>query len=386
VTARRVILLGATGSIGRQALAVMGQLGGAFRPVALAAATNWHSLAEMADDWDVRDVALCSSQAAEDLIAARPDLAVRGGATALADLVEEVAADIVIVAVAGLAALQPMLAALQRGLRVAFASKEPMVAAGRMVMETARRRGAPLLPIDSEISAVFQCMQGVKPEWVERIILTASGGPFVDWPKERLAGVTAEQALAHPNWAMGPKVTVDSATLMNKGFEVFELRWLFDMPVEKIEVVVHHQSIIHSAVQLTDSSILAQMSLPDMQGPIQYALTYPERRANSLPRLELASRGELTFDRPDVGRFPCLRLAYDAAAAGGTYPAVLNAADEVAVEAFLEGRLGFLGIPEVLERVLERHDAQPDDLEAVLAADRWARERARAEVAARGDG
>ena len=384
MAAKRVIILGATGSIGRQALAIMGQLGGEFVPVALAASSNWHPLAEMADTWGVREVALWNAHAAEDLIAARPDLAVRGGPAALSDLVEDVAADIVIVAVSGLAALQPMLAALAKRVRVAFASKEPLVAAGRTVMDSARRHGAELIPIDSEISAVFQCMHAVKPEYVEKILLTASGGPFSKLTKEELAAVTAEQALAHPTWSMGPKVTVDSATLMNKGFEVFELRWLFDVPVAKIEVVVHHQSIVHSAVRLKDSSVLAQMSLPDMQGPIGYALTYPERRVNDLPRLDLAARGTLTFDRPDTERFPCLRLAYEAAEAGATYPAVLNAADEVAVEAFLDGRLGFSGIPDVLERVLEAHDAQPDDLEAVLAADRWARERAGREVEARG--
>ncbi len=381
---KRVIILGATGSIGRQALAIMGQLGGEFRPVALAASSNWHSLAEMADTRGVRDVALWNNHAAADLIAARPDLIVRGGPGALSDLVEEVAADIVIVAVSGLAALQPMLAALAKRVRVAFASKEPLVAAGRTVMDSARRHGAELIPIDSEISAVFQCMQAVKPEQVEKVLLTASGGPFVNWPKEELATVTAEQALAHPTWSMGPKVTIDSATLMNKGFEVFELRWLFDVPVAKIEVVVHHQSVVHSAVRLKDSSVLAQMSLPDMQGPIQYALTYPERRVNDLPRLDLAARGQLTFDRPDMERFVCLRLAFEAAEAGATYPAVLNAADEVAVGAFLQGRLGFLDVPEVLERVLEAHDAQPDDLEAVLAADRWARDQAGREVEARG--
>jgi len=297
------------------------------------------------------------------------------------DLLQSVPADVVVVAIAGLAALDPLIDALRRSLRVAFASKEPLVAAGRVVMETSRSHGARLLPIDSEISAVFQCLQGVPRESVEKILLTASGGPFAGLSSEELARVTPEQALAHPTWQMGPKVTVDSASLMNKGFEVFELRWLFDVPVDRIEVVIHYQSVIHSAVQLVDSSVLAQMSLPDMRAPIQYALTYPERRANALPRLDLSALGQMTFARPDTARFPCLRIAYQAARAGGTYPAVLNAADEVAVAAFLEGRLGFTAVPALLEAVLEAHDPKSDDcLDNVLAADRWARQAAEAKI------
>lgn len=381
--AKRVITLGATGSIGRQTLDVIARLEGRYTVVGLGAWSRWHELAELADAVAVKDVALASEEAAQQLVAVRPDLRIRAGRGALAALVEQVAAEIVVVAVAGLAALDPMLAALQRGLRVAFASKEPLVAAGGLVIDAAKRHGAHLVPIDSEISAVFQCLQAVRPDWVEKVLLTASGGPFVDLSREELSKVTPEQALAHPTWRMGAKVTVDSATLMNKGFEVFELHWLFGLPVDKIEVVVHHQSVIHSAVQLIDSTILAQVGLPDMRAPIQYALTYPERLGSDLPRLDLAEVGRLTFDRPDVARFPCLRLAYEAARAGGTYPAVLNAADEVAVEAFLNSRLAFLGIPQVIERVLERHDAEPADrLEGVLAADRWARTQAEKEIAA----
>ena len=380
---KRVLILGATGSIGRQTLDVIARLGGRYVPVGLGAWSRWHELSELADATGVKDVALESAKAAESLAAARPDFRVRGGPGALSALVEQVTADIVVVAVAGLAALGPMLVALHRGLRVAFASKEPLVAAGGLVLEAAKRHGAMLLPIDSEISAVFQCLQAVRPEWIEKVLLTASGGPFADLSREELARVTPQQALAHPTWRMGPKVTVDSATLMNKGFEVFELHWLFGLAVDKIEVVVHHQSIIHSAVQLVDSTILAQAGLPDMRAPIQYALTYPERVASGLPTLDLAEVRRLTFGRPDMGRFPCLRIAYDAARAGGTYPAALNAADEVAVEAFLAGRLGFLEIPQVLESVLEQHDSVPaDHLEAVLAADRLARAQAEREIAA----
>ncbi len=374
---QRLIVLGATGSIGRQTLEVAAELGDRVRPVALAAATNWQVLAELADDAGVKTVALASERAGQDLRAARPDLNVLAGRGAMGRLVEEVDADVVVVAIAGLAALDPMLTALRRGVRVAFASKEPLVAAGRLVTDAARRYAARLVPIDSEISAVFQCLQAVRREWVEKIILTASGGPFAKLSKDELARVTPEQALDHPTWRMGPKVTIDSATLMNKGFEVFEMRWLFDVPVERIEVVVHHQSIIHSAVQLIDGSVLAQMSLPDMRLPIQYALTYPERAPNTFPRLSLPEVGTMTFDRPDTDRFPCLRLAFEAAHAGGTYPAVLNAADEVAVEAFLAGRLGFTEIPRLIESVLDQHEAASDDtLENILAADRWARRQA----------
>ncbi|MGD9518980.1 MAG: 1-deoxy-D-xylulose-5-phosphate reductoisomerase [Armatimonadota bacterium] len=377
----RIIVLGATGSIGCQTLDIVRQLGDRFEVVGLAASSNWQRLAEYADRAHTKEVALTSEQAAAKLRAARQDLNVRSGPAGLVDLLQSVPADVVVVAIAGLAALDPLIDALRRSLRVAFASKEPLVAAGRVVMETSRSHGARLLPIDSEISAVFQCLQGVPRESVEKILLTASGGPFAGLSSEELARVTPEQALAHPTWQMGPKVTVDSASLMNKGFEVFELRWLFDVPVDRIEVVIHYQSVIHSAVQLVDSSVLAQMSLPDMRAPIQYALTYPERRANALPRLDLSALGQMTFARPDTARFPCLRIAYQAARAGGTYPAVLNAADEVAVAAFLEGRLGFTAVPALLEAVLEAHDPKSDDcLDNVLAADRWARQAAEAKI------
>ncbi len=379
--ARSVLILGATGSIGLQTIDVISELGQRFRIVGLSAGGNWHKLGELAQRVGAERVALFDEEAAQQLRQTAPGLRVFSGAAGIIELIEEAQADIVVVAIAGIAALEPMLAALRTGKRVAFASKEPLVAAGAIVMEYARRYAAELVPIDSEISAVFQCMQAVRPEYVEKIILTASGGPFARWPKEKLAEVTARQALEHPTWKMGKKVTIDSATLMNKGFEVFELHWLFGVPVEQIEVVVHHQSIIHSAIQLVDSSIIAQMSLPDMRAPIQYALTYPERMTNKLRRLDLAQTGELTFDRPDTERFPCLRLAYEAARAGGTYPAVLNAADEVAVDAFLAGRIRFTEIAEVVERTLERHQADSAEvLEKVMEATRWAQQAAEEEV------
>jgi 1-deoxy-D-xylulose-5-phosphate reductoisomerase len=381
VPQNRLLILGATGSIGRQTLEVAMGLRERFSVVGLAASANWQALAECADMAGARHVALSAPEAADALRATRPDLVVRSGHEGVLELIECVEADTVVVAIAGLSALEPMLAALRRGVRVAFASKEPIVAAGRVVIETARRHAAKLVPIDSEISAVFQCMQGVHRQSVEKVLLTASGGPFADWRREKLAEATAEQALGHPTWRMGRKVTIDSATLMNKGFEVFELHWLFDMPVNRIEVVIHHQSVIHSAVQLVDSTIIAQMGLPDMRAPIQYALTWPERAENQLPRLDLAALGSLTFARPDTKRFPCLRLAYEAAQAGGTYPAVLNAADEVAVAAFLDGHIGFLEIPELIEAVLEKHSSDSEErLDSILAADAWAREAAEREV------
>ncbi len=371
----RLCILGATGSIGRQTLDVVGRFQDRFEIVSLAAASNWHALAELADTFGVRTLALAEQWAADALRQARPDLDCRGGREALVQLVEQTEPDTVVVAVAGLAALRPMLAALRLGAKVAFASKEPIVAAGRIVTETARRHAAALVPIDSEISAVFQCMQGVKREWVEKILLTASGGPFAEASMEELEKVTPQQALAHPTWRMGPKVTVDSATLMNKGFEVFEMHWLFGVPYDDVDVIVHHQSIIHSAIQLIDGSVIAQLSVPDMRLPIQYALFYPERAPSNVERLDLVSVGKLTFAAPDLARFPCLRLAYEAARAGGTYPAVLSAADEVAVRAFLDRKIKFTDIPRVLEATLEAHTAASDDaLEHIIDADAWARE------------
>jgi 1-deoxy-D-xylulose-5-phosphate reductoisomerase len=256
---------------------------------------------------------------------------------------------------------------------VALANKEPLVMAGGLITSLADRHGARLLPVDSELSAIFQCLQGQPRAAVERILLTASGGPFAKLSKQELAGVTAEQALRHPTWRMGRKVTIDSATLMNKGFEIFEVRWLFGVDFRQIEVVVHHQSIIHSLVEFCDSSVLAQVGLPDMRTPIQYALFYPERVCNELPRLNLAAAASLTFAEPDVGKFPCLALARQAGESGGAYPAVLNGADEAAVSLFLQGRLGFTQIPDVIERTLNAYGGGTvKSVEDAVEADAWA--------------
>jgi 1-deoxy-D-xylulose-5-phosphate reductoisomerase len=288
-------------------------------------------------------------------------------------LLEVTQPDLVVGAISGAAGLVPLAAALRQGIDVALANKEPLVMAGGVIMALAERSGARLLPVDSELSAIFQCLQGQPPEALERILLTASGGPFAKLTKEELEQVTPDQALKHPNWQMGPKVTIDSATLANKGFEVFEVKWLFGVEFRQIEVVVHHQSVIHSLVEFHDSSVLAQLGWPDMRTPIQYALFYPDRVRNELPRLNLAQASPLTFAEPDVDKFPCLQLARQAAESGSAYPAVLNGADEAAVELFLQGKISFPGIPDAIERALNAYPGgDVRSIEDAVAADRWA--------------
>jgi 1-deoxy-D-xylulose-5-phosphate reductoisomerase len=262
-----------------------------------------------------------------------------------------------------------------------LANKETQVAAGALVMAAARERGVPLLPVDSEHSALMQALQGQRPEDVQKLWLTASGGPFRSWPAERLAQATPAEALRHPNWSMGAKITIDSATMMNKALEVIEASVLFDLPVDRIGVYIHPQSIVHSLVELVDGSVIAQMGVPDMRLPIAYALTYPRRLLLSAPSLDLCRIGHLTFEPPDLERFPGLKLGYDAARTGGTMPAVLNAANEVAVAAFLDGRLSFPGITRVVEQTMAAHEPQPlQSLEQVLAVNRWGREFARGQI------
>jgi 1-deoxy-D-xylulose-5-phosphate reductoisomerase len=286
--------------------------------------------------------------------------------------------DVVVVAVVGTAGLAPTLAALEAGKAVALATKEALVVGGHLVRAAAQRSGAPVLPIDSEHSAILQCLRGAAPEEVEAILLTASGGPFVDTPPEQMARMTAAEALRHPTWRMGPKVTIDSATLMNKGLEVIEARWLFDVPASHIQVVVHRQSVVHSLVQFRDGSMIAQLGCPDMRLPIQYALLYPERPDSPWPRLDLTTAGALTFEAPKLDRFPCLELAYGAAEAGGSLPAVMSAANEEVVGLFLAGRIGFGEIPRRIRQVMDAHENEPTpSLEAVLRADAWARRAAR---------
>jgi len=384
---RRLVLLGSTGSIGRAALDVVRSLSEAgveLQVVGLSAHRNVSLLAEQVRQFCPAAVAVASPGAGDALRAAargwRGDVLV--GQDALAALVAGGAADLVLVAVEGIAGLRPTLAALEANKDVALATKEALVAGGALITAAASRRGRRLLPVDSEHSAIFQCLADHAPEDVARLWLTASGGPFRRLSREEMAVVSPAQALRHPTWKMGKKVTVDSATLMNKGLEIIEAHWLFGVPPERIEVVIHPQSLLHSCVEFVDGSILAQLGPRDMRLPIQYALTYPQRRSAASQRLDLRTMGTLEFEPPDPVRFPCLVHAREALARGGTAPAALNAADEVAARLFLDGRIGFAEIASLVGRVLEHHHPQPaTSVEAVLAADRAARAQAEAYAA-----
>jgi 1-deoxy-D-xylulose-5-phosphate reductoisomerase len=376
----RVALLGSTGSIGQQVLDVAGQFPERLRIVALTARTDLETL--QAEARQVRPELVGLTEPAPGSSPRWDGGPVATGAQALIEAATLPDLDLVIIAVVGTAGLPPALAALNAGTSVALATKEALVVGGHLMTEAARRTGAALLPIDSEHSAIFQCLQGSQPNEAERIILTASGGPFVDTPLAQLEQMTPEQALRHPTWRMGPKITIDSATLMNKGLEVIEAKWLFNLPPSQIDIVVHRQSIVHSLVQFCDSSVLAQLGLPDMRLPIQYAIFYPERLPNALPRLDLAQAGMLTFEPPDRDRFPAVSLAYQAAAEGGSLPAVLSAGNEQAVQLFLEGKTAFTGIARRIACAMERHEliAAPT-FEEIIEVDRWAREAVSAETA-----
>ncbi|HEY3268680.1 MAG TPA: 1-deoxy-D-xylulose-5-phosphate reductoisomerase [Armatimonadota bacterium] len=370
-----IAVLGSTGSIGRQTLDVADRFPDRLRVVALAADRSADDVARQAARYNPALLTMMNARAARELGRLCPNSDVRCGMDGLIAAATHPDVHTVVVSVKGAIGLLPTLAALEAGKNVALASKEVLVAAGELVMETARRHGAVVLPIDSEHSALFQCLNGEKPASVEALILTASGGPFRTWDAERIAAVTPEQALAHPTWNMGPKITVDCATLMNKGLEVIEAHWLFNVPADRIEVVVHPQSIVHSMVRFADGSVMAQMGLPDMRLPIQYALFYPERAQNDLPRLNLARVGQLAFEEADLERFPALRLAFEAAAVGRSMPAVLSAANEEAVALFLDGGLSFMGIPKLVRHAMEAHSVHDlRSVDDVLSADRWARE------------
>ncbi|MCL1920566.1 MAG: 1-deoxy-D-xylulose-5-phosphate reductoisomerase [Kiritimatiellaeota bacterium] len=407
---KRVVILGSTGSIGENALKIVEALPGRFEVAGLVAHTNASRIVEQAVAHRVKDIALTDPEAAQEAarLAEGKGIAVHAGMDAVCGLAAMGGADLVVCAMVGMAALKPVLAAIGAGHDVALATKEVLVSAGELVMRERAARGVSMLPIDSEHSALFQCLQDARclPWCVEkedrhsclsqgsratgrnacppirRLILTASGGPFALRPEVDFAKVTVEDALAHPRWSMGRKVTVDSATMMNKGLEILEARWLFDVPVENIDVLLHPESVVHSLVEFQDATVMSQLGVPDMRLAIQYAMTWPGRVANAtLPRLDLARLGGLTFREPDEGRFPCLRLVREAAAAGGTMPAVANAADEVAVEAFLAGRLPFTGIWRVIENVMAAHAVCGcADLGTVVEADAWARRAAREEI------
>jgi 1-deoxy-D-xylulose-5-phosphate reductoisomerase len=376
---KRLILLGSTGSIGRSTLEVVRALGGRVKVVGLAAATNVDRLRRQIEEFLPDAVCVRAEELADQLKTAGPlpSGAVFAGEDGLVDLVECVEADLVVNAVVGAAGIVPTLAAIEAGRDVAIANKESLVAAGSVIVGAAERRGVNLLPVDSEHSAVFQCIKGERRSDVRRIVLTASGGSLIDKTPEEIAGVTASEALKHPTWSMGKKVTIDSATLLNKGFEVIEARWLFGIAADNIDVVIERNSIVHSLVEFVDGSVEALLSPPDMRLPIQYALTYPERADTAFTRLDLASAGALAFEEPDTERFPCLELAYDVARRGGTAGAVLSAADEIAVQAFLDGRIAFGDIHGTLKRVQSSHTPGPgDSLDSVLEADAWGRREA----------
>ena len=378
---RHIAILGSTGSIGRNALRVIDALGPQYAIVALSAHSNAESLAAQARRYKPEFVAVTNADYAEQLAELVSDLDVEilAGPDALIEIAQLQEVDIVLTAVVGAAGLPAVLAAARCGKQLAIANKEPFVIAGELLRKEAKENGGTILPVDSEHSAIFQAMQSGRREEVNKIILTASGGPFRQASAEDIRNVTLEQALSHPVWNMGPKITVDSATMMNKAFEIIEARWLFDMSVEKIEVLIHPESIVHSLVEFVDGSVIAQLGTPDMCLPIQYALTYPARVAGIAKHLRLEEIKKLTFERPDLETFRALSLGYEVARTGGTAAAVFNAANEAAVQEFLAGRIKFVNIIELVEHCLNKHDVKTNvSLEELLEADAWARREARA--------
>jgi 1-deoxy-D-xylulose-5-phosphate reductoisomerase len=363
---RRLLILGSTGSIGTQALDIV-ERSGDLELVGLSAERSWEALVEQARDHGVTRIAIADPDAGARAAEAWTDGEVHTGPEGLVRLVIDSGAELVLNALVGSAGLGPTVAALGEGIDLALANKESLVVGGELVMALAEATGAAIIPVDSEHSALFQLIRSERrPGTIDKLVLTASGGPFRGKTRDELQNVTIEQALAHPTWAMGGKITIDSATLMNKGLELIEAHHLFGVPYEQIDVVVHPQSIIHSLIHLNDGAALAHLGYPDMRVPISYALNFPERADVPVEPLDLPKLGQLTFEEPDEEAFPCLRLARAAAAEGGTAPCVMNAANEVAVQAFLDGHLGFTGIPEMIDRALETVDRQPltsfDDL------------------------
>jgi 1-deoxy-D-xylulose-5-phosphate reductoisomerase len=379
---KKVILLGSSGSIGESTCKVARALPEKMKLVGLGVAKSTDRMLEQAKEFGVKALAVSDPQAAEKV---KPRLA-QGmqfypGSEGLARMVEETEADMVLVAIVGTAGLAPALAALRSGKDLAVASKEILVLAGSAVMAEAKKRKKQVLPVDSEHNAIFQCLVGANEKEVRKVILTASGGPFRQSSAQAMEKVTLAQALKHPTWSMGQKITIDSATMFNKGLEMIEAHWLFGLPMRQVDVVVHPQSIVHSLVEFIDGSVLAQLSVTDMCFPIQYAVTYPERMPSGLPPLDLAKLGTLSFEQPDEKRFPALRLAREAGEQGGTLPGVLNAANEVAVEAFLAERISFPRIWGMVEEVMKKHRTEKEpSLEAIIDADRWARGEAKSRL------
>jgi 1-deoxy-D-xylulose-5-phosphate reductoisomerase len=378
-------LLGATGSIGRNTLKIVAKFPERFQVKALTAKTNVDLLAQQIQAHRPELAAVYDDETARQLKALLPaglSVEIVHGPEGYCQAAVYQDVDLVVGAMVGAAGLVPTLAAIDAGKDVALANKETLVMAGALVTEAVARKGVRLLPIDSEHSAIFQCLQGHRRQDLNKIILTASGGPFLGTPAEEFSQITPERALKHPNWDMGAKITIDSATLMNKGLEVIEAKWLFDLTPEQIEVMVHPQSIIHSMVAYCDGSIIAQLGIPDMQEAIAYALAFPERVPLQQPLPDLVGMGALTFENPDLQRFPCLGLAFDALAAGGSLPAVMNAANEVAVHAFLNKQLPFTGIAKLIAATMAAHDVNAaPDLATLVTADDWARQTAQSMVA-----
>jgi 1-deoxy-D-xylulose-5-phosphate reductoisomerase len=377
---KHLTILGSTGSIGVNTLEIVAAYPDRFRVVAMTAGRNLEQFARQIRMFSPRLAVVAGQEDVPRLKEMCSGLAVDilGGVEGLIAAATADEVQMVVAAIVGAAGLVPTAAAIRAGKEIALANKETLVTAGHLFMEMIAEYGVKLYPVDSEHSAVFQSMEGHRNEDITRIILTASGGPFLNTPVEQLAGVTVRDALNHPNWSMGRKITIDSATMMNKGLEVLEARWLFDVPVEKIDVNIHPQSIIHSMVEYIDGCVIAQLGTPDMKAPIAYALSYPERVATGVKPLDLTALSGLTFYKPDLEKFRCLGLAYRAINDGESMPAVMNAANEIAVEAFLEGRIGFMQIAGVIERTMDAHQVHNlKSIEEVLLADRWGRDRAR---------
>lgn len=372
---KNIVVLGSTGSIGKNTLEVARNLKDKFRVVGLSSNSRWELLAEQVEEFKPKYVALHDCRLGEKLEHRFRDsqLKIVTGNNCLKEIVLHHEVDIVVSAVVGAVGLPAAIATIEQGKTLALANKESLVMAGHIVMPLARKDQ--ILPVDSEHSAIFQSLHSGTLREVKRVIITASGGPFYDYPEDKLADVSPAQALKHPTWQMGQKITIDSATLMNKALEIIEAKWLFDLKVEQIDVVIHPQSIIHSMVEFCDGSVIAQMGMPDMKVPIQYALTYPERSPLRVRPLELSEIGSLTFKKPDMEKFPALRLGYQAAREGGTMGATLNAANEVAVQAFLNGQIRFTEIASYVEKVIHNHHFIKNPcLEDILAADTWARQ------------
>ena len=377
---KRLAILGSTGSIGVNTLDIVSQFPEAFEVIGLSAGLNIQLLKKQILQFRPKLVSVLNKELSDTLGRDLPHLPVEivHGVEGLIQVATHPEVDQVVSAIVGAVGLIPTLSAIKTGKTIALANKESLVMAGKIMMDEAQRNHAQILPVDSEHSAIFQSLLGHRKEDIRRLILTASGGPFLNLPIDRLPEVTVKEALNHPQWEMGKKVTIDSASLMNKGLEVIEAHWLFNISVEKITIQIHPQSVVHSMVEYIDGSIVAQMGIPDMRIPISYALSFPHRLPMPLPPLDLSQRGGLTFLSPDLERFPCLRLAYRSIEIGETMPAILNAANEVAVNAFLGGSLKFTEIPLLLQRVMEEHEVKSvHTIEDILRADQWAREKSR---------